>query len=83
MKNSWTKTIILSTALMGTIGMTNAAQARGCIKGAIVGGVAGHLANHGTAGALAGCAIGHHYANKNTPPKTKPAPANKYTPTKK
>lgn len=40
------------------------ADARGCIKGAIVGGVAGHMAGHGKMGAAAGCAIGHHNANK-------------------
>jgi hypothetical protein len=31
----------------------------------VVGGVAGHLASHhGLLGAAAGCAIGHHEANK-------------------
>ena len=40
------------------------AEAKGCIKGAIVGGVAGHMAGHGKIGAAAGCAIGHHEANK-------------------
>ncbi len=44
---------------------TSAADAKGCIKGAIVGGIAGHIAGgHGTLGAAAGCAIGHHEANK-------------------
>ncbi|MCW2316068.1 hypothetical protein SAMN06265338_12012 [Rhodoblastus acidophilus] len=43
------------------------AQAKGCIKGAIVGGVAGHMAGHGKLGAVAGCAIGHHEANKSRP----------------
>ena len=41
-----------------------AAEAKGCIKGAVVGGVAGHMAGHGKLGAVAGCAIGHHEANK-------------------
>jgi uncharacterized protein YcfJ len=41
-----------------------AADAKGCIKGAIVGGVAGHMAGHGKLGAAAGCAVGHHEANK-------------------
>ncbi|OSI24822.1 hypothetical protein BST65_16780 [Bradyrhizobium canariense] len=41
-----------------------AGGAKGCIKGAIVGGVAGHMAGHGKLGAAAGCAIGHHEANK-------------------
>jgi hypothetical protein len=40
------------------------AEAKGCIKGAVVGGVAGHMAGHGKLGAAAGCAIGHHEANK-------------------
>jgi len=40
------------------------ADAKGCIKGAIVGGVAGHMAGHGKVGAVAGCVIGHHEANK-------------------
>lgn len=42
-----------------------AAEAKGCIKGAVVGGVAGHMAgHHGLLGAAAGCAIGHHEADK-------------------
>jgi hypothetical protein len=42
-----------------------AASAKGCIKGAIVAGIAGHYAgHHGLLGAGAGCAIGHHEANK-------------------
>lgn len=41
------------------------ADAKGCIKGAVVGGVAGHMAgHHGLLGAAAGCAIGHHEADK-------------------
>ena len=40
------------------------ADAKGCIKGAIVGGAAGHMAGHGKMGAAAGCAVGHHNANK-------------------
>jgi uncharacterized protein YcfJ len=43
------------------------AEAKGCIKGAVVGGVAGHMAGHGKVGAAAGCAIGHHEANKKDP----------------
>jgi uncharacterized protein YcfJ len=45
------------------------AEAKGCIKGAIVGGVAGHMAGHGKLGAAAGCAVGHHEANKQDPNK--------------
>jgi uncharacterized protein YcfJ len=44
-------------------------EAKGCIKGAIVGGIAGHMAGHGKLGAAAGCAIGHHEANKTDPNK--------------
>lgn len=40
------------------------AQAKGCLKGALVGGAAGHMAGHGKMGAVAGCAVGHHEANK-------------------
>ena len=40
---------------------------QGLIKGAIVGGIAGHMAGHGKVGAAAGCAIGHHEANKQNP----------------
>ncbi|WP_175944345.1 hypothetical protein [Caballeronia sp. BCC1704] len=54
--------VLLATAM---IALTGAAQAKGCMEGAAVGGVAGHVAGkHGTAGAVGGCAIGHHEANK-------------------
>jgi hypothetical protein len=54
--------IALTAALFAAAG---AAQAKGCIEGAAVGGVAGHVAGkHGTAGAVGGCAIGHHEASK-------------------
>ena len=53
-------TAILAAAL--TLG--GGAEARGCIKGALVSGLAGHAAHHTLAGAAAGCAIGHHYANR-------------------
>lgn len=63
------RTILLSTAsaalLMAGISAAAPAQAKGCIKGAVVGGVAGHVAgHHGLVGAGAGCAVGHHMANK-------------------
>jgi hypothetical protein len=51
-------------ALLAPLLLTAPAQAKGCIKGAIVGGVAGHLVGHGKMGAIAGCAVGHHNANK-------------------
>ena len=53
------KRILVCAAVLG-LAFSSAAQAKGCIKGAIVGGVAGH----GKIGAAAGCAIGHHEANK-------------------
>ena len=50
---------------LGTSANAPTALAKGCIKGAIVGGVAGHVAgHHGVLGAVAGCAIGRHEANK-------------------
>jgi uncharacterized protein YcfJ len=64
------KSLIVFTALLGIALVPVAAEAKGCIKGAIVGGVAGHLAGHGKVGAVAGCIIGHHEANKQDPRKT-------------
>jgi hypothetical protein len=40
------------------------AYSKGCIKGALVGGAAGHMAGHGKIGAIAGCVVGRHNANK-------------------
>ena len=57
------KRLLLSTAIL-CLTLSPAVQAKGCIKGAIVGGIAGHMAGHGKVGAAAGCAIGHHEANK-------------------
>jgi hypothetical protein len=60
---------ILTTACVAAISVASisGADAKGCIKGAIVGGVAGHMAGHGKMGAVAGCVIGHHEANKPDP----------------
>jgi uncharacterized protein YcfJ len=58
------KPLIICAAILGVAFSCPAAEAKGCIKGAIVGGVAGHLAGHGKVGAVAGCIIGHHEANK-------------------
>jgi uncharacterized protein YcfJ len=57
---------VLAAACAAAVSFTlaPAADAKGCIKGAIVGGVAGHMAGHGKLGAAAGCAVGHHEANK-------------------
>ena len=60
----------VTLAAMGLLLQIGPAPAKGCIKGAIVGGVAGHLAGHGGVGAAAGCAIGHHEANKGAKQQT-------------
>jgi len=54
--------IFISAALLTVL--PSMADAKGCIKGAIVGGLAGHIAGHGKVGAVAGCVIGRHEANK-------------------
>jgi uncharacterized protein YcfJ len=60
--------IIVATAVAAlSFACAGRVDAKGCIKGAIVGGVAGHMAGHGKVGAAAGCAIGHHEANKRDP----------------
>jgi len=58
--------IVVGTALLSLSLMPAGVEAKGCLKGAAVGGVAGHLVGkgHGVAGAAAGCAIGHHEADK-------------------
>jgi uncharacterized protein YcfJ len=58
------KPLVLCAAVLGLALSGSGAEAKGCIKGAIVGGLAGHLAGHGKVGAVAGCIIGHHEANK-------------------
>jgi len=55
---------LLIVAVISALAFSSAAEAKGCIKGAIVGGAAGHMAGHGKVGAAAGCAVGHHEANK-------------------
>ena len=58
------------------VGASAPAQARGCIKGALIGGTVGHFTgHHGVIGALAGCAIGRHEANKRAQPN---APQSSY-----
>jgi len=51
--------VVLSMSLAAS-----SADAKGCIKGALVGGIAGKMAGHGKIGAVAGCVIGRHQANK-------------------
>ena len=62
---------VLAAAAVAAVLSTGAAEARGCLKGAPVGGLAGHT----LAGAGAGCAIGHHYANRNKAQPGQPAPS--------
>lgn len=58
----------LLAALMcaaGLMAISPASQAKGCLKGAAVGAVTGHVAGeHGVVGAVGGCAVGRHMANK-------------------
>lgn len=57
------KALVICVAAL-SFAFSTSADAKGCIKGAIVGGIAGHFAGHGKLGAVAGCVIGHHEANK-------------------
>ncbi|MBP0112819.1 hypothetical protein [Bradyrhizobium vignae] len=69
------KVVLAAAALAVALVSSGGADAKGCIKGAIVGGVAGHMAGHGKLGAAAGCAIGHHEANKQKNPNDSNAQA--------
>lgn len=64
------KHVLKASMIAATCGMLIAAsapaEAKGCLKGAVVGGIAGHLAHHGVLGAVGGCVVGHHMANKNS-----------------
>jgi hypothetical protein len=55
---------VCAVALISLATFAGRAEAKGCIKGAIAGGIAGKMTGHGKMGALAGCAIGRHRANK-------------------
>lgn len=65
--------VVVTCAAAISLAFAPVANAKGCIKGAVVGGVAGHMAGHGKLGAAAGCAVGHHEANKKDPNKAKPS----------
>jgi hypothetical protein len=59
------KTFGCAAITIALVALAAPADAKGCIKDALVGGVAGHFAgHHGVLSAAAGCAIGHHEANK-------------------
>lgn len=62
--------------------VSGTSQAAGCLKGAAVGGVGGHFAgHHGLIGAAAGCAVGHHMANKKQAAATTPTGQTQAAPT--
>jgi uncharacterized protein YcfJ len=53
---------LVAISLASSLGLSGAAQAKGCIRGAIAGGVAGHYAgHHGVTGAVAGCLAARHF----------------------
>ena len=57
--------LVAATAMLAVVGLSSGpSEAAGCVKGAVIGGVAGHFLGHGLLGAGAGCAIGHHEANR-------------------
>lgn len=73
-----TRLLAACSLLLIAVGASAPAQAKGCIKGALVGGTVGHFAgHHGVLGAVAGCAIGHHEANKRPRPQPN-APQSSY-----
>lgn len=65
------KHTVIAVALL-LVPMSSPVYAKGCIKGAIVGGVAGSTVGHGKLGAVAGCVVGRHEANKADEQKTAP-----------
>lgn len=67
--------VALTCAAAIALASCGEAEAKGCIKGAVIGGVAGHMAGHGKLGAAAGCAIGHHEANKAETNKSAQSPS--------
>jgi uncharacterized protein YcfJ len=56
-------TLVVAALAAATVGQ---AQAAGCLAGAAVGGVGGHYVGKGHAvlGAVGGCLVGRHMANK-------------------
>ena len=61
---------IIIVGLLGLALSSVAAEAKGCLKGAVVGGVGGSIVGHGKLGAVAGCVVGRHEANKADAAKT-------------
>jgi hypothetical protein len=57
--------LIAAAAILAVVGLSSGpSEAAGCVKGAVIGGIAGHFVGHGLLGAGAGCAIGHHEADR-------------------
>jgi len=57
--------LVTAAAMLAVVGLSSGpSEAAGCVKGAVIGGLAGHFVGHGLLGAGAGCAIGHHEANR-------------------
>ena len=57
--------LVAAAAMLAVVGLSSGpSEAAGCVKGAVIGGVAGHFVGHGLLGAGAGCAIGHHEADR-------------------
>ena len=63
------KKIAICVAVLG-LAFASSAEAKGCLKGALVGGVGGSVVGHGKVGAVAGCVVGRHEANKADAQKT-------------
>lgn len=63
---------LATVTFLASAGMTTASA--GCLTGAAIGGVAGHVAGHGVLGAAAGCAVGHHEAEKKAKNAAQPQP---------
>ena len=67
--------LVICTAVACMAFLPGLSSAKGCLKGAAVGGIGGHAAgHHGLIGAAAGCAVGHHMANKKQAATTTPVP---------
>ena len=60
--------LVAAATMLAVFGLSSGpSEAAGCVKGAVIGGIAGHFVGHGLLGAGAGCAIGHHEANRRPP----------------
>ena len=65
MKKRYLILVPIISAVVPLAAVPQAAEAKGCVKGAAVGAVAGRVARHHTVlGAIVGCVIGHHRANR-------------------